>query len=863
MNRHALSFAVLLVFSGADRLFPMRPADTVRILINEIQSANALTLADSEGAYSDWIEIHNPGPETVRLTGFGLSDDPEVPFKLTFPEMTLGSGKFLVVFASGKGEVRTTAGGAPELHAGFELDAQGETLLLRSPGGEVIDSVKFGPIPLDASYGRSMDGEGAWVFFENPTPGAANGSGFESIAGPVEVSPSAGFYAGGVSASLSSDPAERIRYTLDGSDPNPLSALYSSPVPIGRTAALKARAFRPGALPGPVLTATYFIGETISLPTVSLSTDPGNLFDPDIGIYVVGNGTAVGGYPGFPFGSPANYWEDWERPASIEFFEPSGKSGFSLKAGIQLHGKTTRTLPQKSFAVFARGKYGPKEIDYPLFPDLAIRGFKSFVLRNGGSDNIANQGAVHFRDGLTARLVKSLDLESLAYRPCVVFVNGAYWGIYELRENLNKHYLESHTGVDPDAVDILDDYHRLYPWVVEGSADRFNAMIDFMKSADLADDNAAGEVEEWMDVDDYLTYMAVQIYFANQDGPGHNCKFWRPRTPSGRFRWLLYDTDHSFGLATFIPSFTYNPEAYSDNTIAYYREPDGPAWPNPPESTFLFRKILENSGFRNRFVNRVADLLNSAFADSTVSSRIRSIHDEIEPEIARHTARWGGSAPQWERNVQVLYDFARLRPDYLREFVAEEFGLSGTAEVRLSVRPEGGGRIRINSLDVPEFPWSGTYFKGVPARIAARPDPGFRFVRWTGASASSDTALSAALEGDASFTANFERDTTSAVDARDPSAPSAFALGPNHPNPFNPSTRIEFSIPDEYPVLLRIFDIRGGVVRVLVNGRFGAGVHSAAWDGRDEGGRTVPSGVYVCLLRAGMHSSARKMLLVR
>jgi hypothetical protein len=857
MNRLALPSLVLSVLCGANIPHPALAADSGRIRINEVLSANAFTLADSNGDYSDWIEIRNDGPGAVTLAGFGLSDDPGSPFKWTFPQVTLEPGRCLVVFASGKD------GGRPELHANFELDAHGETLVLSSPDGRVIDSVAFGPIPLDASYGRRGDGGEAWEFFEIPTPGEANGTGFSSISGPVEIRPSAGFYEAGVSVALSAASGERIRYTLDGSDPDRFSALYTGPVLISSTAVLKARAFQPESIAGPVHTATYLIDEEVSLAAVSLSMNPDFLFDPDIGIYVEGNGTSVGGYPGFPVGSPANYWEDWERTADVEFFEPGGTAGFSVRAGVRIHGKTTRMLPQKSVAVFARGKYGTQWIEYPLFPDLTIDAFKSFVLRNGGSDNIATHGAVHFRDGLTSSLVRSLDLESLAFRPCVVFLNGDYWGIYEIRENLNEDYLHSHFGVDPEAVDLLDDYHRLYPWVVEGSAEAYIEMIDFLSSASLDDDAAARWVEERMDVDNYLTYMAVEIYFANQDGPGHNCKFWRPQTPSGRFRWLLYDTDHSFGLQTFVPSVAYNPSAYADNTIAYYREPDGPSWPNPPESTFLFRKILENGGFKNRFINRLADLLNSAFTDSTISLRIQSITDCLEPEIGRHTAKWGGSPHEWERNVDVLFDFARLRPEFLRGFVEDEFGLNGTVAVRLSVSPETGGRIRLNSLTISDFPWSGAYFKAVPLRIAAIPNSGFRFVRWMGASVSSDTAVSVAVNGDASFTAIFEKDAASTAEDRDAAARSAFTLRWNYPNPFNSSTCIEFSLPDPSPVLLRIFDIHGGVVRVLANGRFEAGVHSATWDGRDMEGMEVASGVYLCGLRAGVNSCFRKMLLMR
>ena len=408
--------------------------------------------------------------------------------------------------------------------------------------------------------------------------------------------------------------------------------------------------------------------------------NPDFLFDPDIGIYVAGNGTHVGGYPGFPTGSPANYWEDWERTADVEFFEPGGRAaGFSARAGVRIHGKTTRMLPQKSFGIFARGKYGTERIEYPLFPDLPVGSFKSFVLRNGGSDNIATYGAVHFRDGLTARLVRSLDLESLAYRPCVVFLNGDYWGIYEIRENLNERYLESHFGVDPDAVDILDDYHRLRPWVVEGSAETYNELIDFLSSHDLADDSAAGRVEEWMDVDNYLTYMAVQIYFANQDGPGPQLQVLeaavaRRAVPVAPVRHGPFIRTADLRPVGRIQS---RPRT-RDNTIAYYREPDGPSWPNPPESTFLFRKILENAGFRNRFVNRLADLLNSVFIDSRWPRPSVPFTTSWNPRSAG-TRPGGGSSPQqWERNVDVLYDFARERPGFLRGFVEDEFDLERT-----------------------------------------------------------------------------------------------------------------------------------------------------------------------------------------
>lgn len=478
-----------------------RSQDQTTVRINEIQTANAFTLEDENGDTPDWIELGSVSAEPVPLAGCGLSDDPDVPFRWTFPDVRINPNSYLVVFASGKDRRDPSSA----LHANFEIDSDGEILQLTAPDGRVLDSVSVGPVPLDASYGRPEDGAGGWAYFDAPSPGRGNGPGFAAIAGPVRLSPGAGFYQAGVSVSVSGPAGSTVRYTLDGSEPDRHAPAASGPVRIRNTAVLRTRAFDPAALPGPVSTATFFIDEPSDLPVLSISTDPDYLFDPDIGIYVIGNGTAMGGYPDAPVGPPANYWEDWVRPAQVEWFEQGGGRGFGIGAGIKMHGKTTRNLPQKSFTVLLRGKYGAKTLEYPFFPGLPVSRFRSFLVRNAGSDNTANRGGVQFRDGLAARLVRNLDLEVQAYRPCVLFLNGVYWGVYELRENQNADYLASHHGADPEAVDILDDYHRLYPLAVQGSTGQYDALIDFLQDHALSDPDAVEPVNRRIDVDNYLT----------------------------------------------------------------------------------------------------------------------------------------------------------------------------------------------------------------------------------------------------------------------------------------------------------------------------------------------------------------------
>ncbi|MBN1560109.1 CotH kinase family protein [candidate division KSB1 bacterium] len=822
-------------------------------LINEVMSLNASILADEDDDYPDWIELYNPG-SPINLNGYGLSDDAEEPHKWTFPNISLATNAFLVVFASDKNRRTPNS-----LHTNFKIKSRGERILLSDASGRILDDLTVPPLAVDHSYGRTPADPGQWAFYSRPTPRAANDAAPAAGYAPEPlISPPGGLHSQPLAVALSSSTAgSLIRYTTNGADPNINSHSYLSPITINRTTVLKARCFETGKLAGAVVTYTYFVDVTSGIPLVSISTHPDNLFDDDIGIYVVGNGTAMGGYPSNPIGPPANYWEDWERPVHLELYEPDGR-GLSVNAGIKMFGKTTRTLPQKSFAIFMRSGYGADELEYALFPGYSVTTFKSFLLRNGGSDNTHNEGGVQFRDGLTALLLddRDVDIDNQLYRPCHLYLNGDYWGIYEIREKLNEDYLASHHGVDPDEVDILDDYHTLYPLVVEGSAEHYNSLIDYLLDHDLQDDAHADYVKTQMDVDNYLTYMAVQIFFANHDGPGHNCKFWRSHDPGSRYRWLLYDTDHSFAMRLFVPNFHFAPDAYMDNTIAYYREEDGPDWPNPPESTFLFRKILENENFTCMFINKLADFMNSFFSEEVTLAKLGKLTAQLDPEIGAHLSRWGGSKTQWRRNVSYVENFLANRRDYLHDHVIDEFNLAGLADVHADVQPRGVGRLQINSLTI-EKEWSGIYYRDVPIQLAALPDEGFRFVGWEGI-AEQESQISMTLHSDVSIKAFFE--IVNKVVQR--AVSDSFVMKKAYPNPFNAATRIEFYVPKEQDVRLSIFDVCGRRVRILLEGRTAAGQHSVVWNGLNEHDKAVASGVYLVRLKMGERVRQLKVVLV-
>lgn len=729
-------------------LFLCTTAFSQSIVINEVMSLNNTIIEDADNDYPDWIEIYNNSSSAINLENFGLSDDSDEPLKWTLPNVTIDAQSFMLIFASDKDRKDG------ELHANFKIKSRGEKIILADASGTILDSLTIPPLAVDISYGRSPDGAPAWAYFVSPTPGQRNiTEPSEGYSTPPIFSKQGGIYPGSVILELGGTETGWIRYTTDGADPGKSSRSYRTPISIDKTTVIKARLFEDGKLPSPVVTHTFFINENSGIPLVSLSTHPDNFFDDDIGIYVEGNGTAMGGYPSNPIGPPANYWEDWERPIHIELYEPNGQLGFSENAGVKMSGKTTRKLPQKSFAVFLRSQYGNNELEYPLFDNYPVTRFKSFVLRNGGSDNTVNEGGVQFRDGLTSLLVQDLDIDNQAYRPCHLYLNGEYWGIYSIREKLNEDYLASHHGVDPDRVNMLDDYHTLYPLVIEGTAEEFNSLIDYMDEHDLSDDTHAEFINSRIDVDNYLTYMVAQIFLANHDGPGHNCKFWAPQG-GGRYRWILYDTDHTLGMRLFIPNFHFaGDDGFMDNTIAYYREENGPSWPNPPESTFIFRKILENENFRYLFINKLADYMNTVFQPNATLPKLEQISALLDPEINKHFDRWGGSKSTWRRNIGYINTFLAERSYYVQDHVIDEFRLGGLAEVTLKIEPASSGQIKLNSLYIKKN-WTGMYFRDVPIQVQAIPHIGYKFTGWKEVA---DNIQTITPDGDITLTAQFEQ----------------------------------------------------------------------------------------------------------
>ncbi|MEO8231359.1 MAG: CotH kinase family protein [Ignavibacteriota bacterium] len=673
------------------------------------------------------IQVHNYGT--------GSSDLTLIPF------LTLGMN---VVPADPQGANPLLDLPNKYLHTNFRLSSTGETVVLTNPQNITVDEVTFGTIGSDISYGRQPDGTNNWFLFSDATPGDSNiTQGYIGRVNVPTISLSGGFYSAPPTVTITkSDVNDNVYYTLNGSEPKQTSTLYTVPIQINSTKVLRTKAFRTGLLPSKTVTNSYFINFNTSLTVVSLSTDPGNLFDEEYGIYSLGDSAETE----FPYFG-ANFWKDWETPVHVELFETDGSKGFGIDMGAKIFGGWSRGNAQKSFALFARGQYGTGTLNYKLFDDLPFEQYEAFVLRNSGND----WGSTMFRDAFTNSLVDEADIDKQDYRPAVLFINGEYWGIQNIREKVNEHFIEQHHNVTPDSVDILEYFGK----VVQGDSTEYLELYSFIENNSMAISSNYEYVKSKMEVDDFIKYYVSQIYFDNQDWPGSNIKYWK-KTTNGKWRWILFDTDFGYGI--------WDPNAYQNNTLQFALEPNGPDWPNPPWSTLFLRKLLLNDLFKNDFINCFADFSNTIFKSSNVISKLNSMASTIQPEIVRHSQRWNQfDLATWLNNVQVMRTFAEQRISYMRNHFAQKFGLGASSAVYISISDTSKGSVKLNSLLLNKPSWYGNYFNGIPIIIIAQPKNGYRFVKWEGTIISTEDTLIHTVTGNIVVNAVFDVDPNYAL----------------------------------------------------------------------------------------------------
>ena len=402
-----------------------------------------------------------------------------------------------------------------------------------------------------------------------------------------------------------------------------------------------------------VATQSYFIHslgcDSFGLPVVSICADSLDLFDYDRGILVPG----VFFDPSDPTWT-GNYYQsgaDWERPMNIEFYELDN-TGINQQAGLRTHGGNGRRYPQKSLKIYAREMYGKKHFEHRFFETIPQNTFKHLVLKPFSS-SWNNTG---INDHISNQIAAQLNVEALASRPVILYLNGEYWGIYYIHERPDERYLEDHFGIDIDHVNIISNWSSLLD---HGISVHFEALFHWMETADLTDPEQYDRLKSQIDIDNFIDYQILELFIENNDWPANNMRCWQE--DNGPWRWIFYDGDACLCWVTF--------NAF-DHSVYVGDE----SWPSNTNATLFFRKLLVNYEFRQRFGDRFHELLNTVFSYDNTGLMFADIKQKLEPEIPLQSDRFGFPAdvPTWNTYMNHTLWFLMKRTEYI-EPVLNEF----------------------------------------------------------------------------------------------------------------------------------------------------------------------------------------------
>ena len=612
------------------------------LVINEVMLANTSYLKQ-KGKYYDWIELLNDSGENINLSEYYLSDDQKDPFRYQLPNKTLKAGGMQVVIASGNVALTGTFP-----HAGFRLGL-GEVLHLFRKDGTLVDSILLVEYPKGTSQGREQ-GEYGFFYFTAPTPGKANGQGIRYIASTPKPSVPGGVYNQTTAVTVILEGNGTIYYTLDGSIPTMESICYTEPIRLSKTTVLRTVAYAQGYLKSFVGTYTYLINENHTLPVVSLSANPEDLFNKDRGIYMKGNGASSQ----YPY-KGANYWLDIEVLSHVEYFY-AGEDGFSLDCGLKIFGGYSRALGKKSFQLKFREKYGASTLQYPVFAELDVQSFSSLVLRSGSSDYVKAM----MRDEMFTSLAADagMNVAVQANRGVVLYINGEYWGVYYVREKTNEEWIAKHYGVSEESVTILFGVGT--HWKNGKINADYASIIRYVSSHDMSKPENYAYIESKVDVTSLIDWYIAEAYARNTDLG--NIRFFKSDELDGKWHWIYYDLD-----------LTWNTHS---NHIAYMFSVERTG----KQNSTLVRNLLKNKTFRNLYLERLSGYLKTSYSNAAVLAKIEAFEKMLEPEMERNAIRWNTTEKKWKSSVRYLKNYvsssATNRAIQMAKYADDYFKLS-------------------------------------------------------------------------------------------------------------------------------------------------------------------------------------------
>jgi len=760
-------------------LFFSHSVSSQGIVINEILTANTTVNQDEDGSYQDWVELFNSGATPVDLTGYGLSDDPLLPYKWVFPAVTMAPGQYLLIWCSDKN--RTDPAGP--LHTNFKLSSAGDVVTLTNTTGTAVDSVPATTLLQNVSYGRLPNGTGPFVFFSNVTPAAVNATiGYNETLSPPTFSQESGFFTNSFNLTLSTTvPGATILYTIDGSEPKesnlggttysyknqypflpgqttgPLlnqsftTLQYSAPLTIvDRTAqpnklaaistttdfnpwwmpttnifkgtVVRAKLIKPGALESKTVTKSYYISplgaSRFTLPVISISVDENRLFDYNQGINVAG--------VDFDNWRIANPTLETPTIGNVANFFRSGIAG-EQPINFSYFVNGTEVVNQDAgLRIHGGSSRVAQNRSFGIFArsDYGNNAITYKFFNDKTYDSFAgvvlhNSGNDYnqtmFRDAFCQRLMRPLHVLTKGYQPTITFINGEYWGIMSIRDKVDSDYFKRVYNINANELDHLENETV----IDSGDFTDYTNMFNYISNNSLTVQANYDYIQTRMDTENFKDYYITNIFLENADWPVNNIHYWRKRTAG----YIPNAPEGQDGRWRWLAhdmddTFAISNSDINLNSLAAATDPNGPDWPNAPFSTLILRKLLENDTFRLEFINRFADLINTSFSTSNVLGTMAQMKSVLNPEAPEQFARW--KAPEnngdWNYFLNNQTNFANQRPAFQRNHIREKFGIASNINATLNVSDVTNGYIKMNTIDIKD---------GTPS-ITGNPYP------WTG-----------------------------------------------------------------------------------------------------------------------------------
>ena len=734
-----------------------------QLVINEMMQSNVECIIDDLNEFPDsWVELYNSGTEAVNLKDYKVSNKNKQKKAWQLPDMTVEPQKHVIVYCDKEGKEDN------RLHTDFRLESDKGCTLYLFKGGvdEPVDSLPYiddKPLPKmpapDVAFGRKTDGATEWGYQLTPTPGEANtgeickakkilGAPVFSEQGRVTSEDTA------ISLELSlpeGSPEDAfITYTTNGSEPTAQDTKYTTPININKTTAIRAKVFCEGWL-SPMSTAQSYIfhPREMTLPIFSVQTDDRYLNSAELGLFYNNNS------------KEDKKTHDWRRPVNIEFFPAENQESLFNQLGeTRIQGGQSRANALKSMVFYANKRFDPdhKRFSYEFFPDQkpGIKEFKSFSLRDGGNDF----SDLYFRDLIIQRTMAShVDLDWQAGHSAVLYINGEYMGMLNIRERSNEDNIYSnYNGLeDLDMVEIgheqVGGKDMFIEELKEGDEVFYNAFKEFYSEKG----HIKAEYEQWMDVSEYLDVMVMNLFYGNIDFPGNNLVFWRPNdddTESGLpkiWRVIVKDTDFGLGLYG---------RSNDVNTIDMIYHPEnhqGDAWACTEPATRLFRNMMEDPELRQMFIDKCCVYMGDFMNAEGTGAIIDLIKDEAMEEFVAHRDKynaggWWGPVDN-RADIETKFENAKKwlagytedswwgtttyqsRPDNFLSHLNDQYNLGDAVPVVINkdVTDLENIEVSVNGIKLSEGTFDGKFFTGMKITFdwVATEDASTDYIGWS------------------------------------------------------------------------------------------------------------------------------------